>query len=316
MKFYKFDYILAVAEEKSFTKAAKKLFISQPSLSQYIQNVEKELNIQIFNRSVSPLELTDAGKLFIKTAKQITQLQLDLKNQLLDLDNLHSGNLSIGSTPFRSTCILPSVLTTFRNQFPNVKVSVMTAVTPELIKSSIDGKIHIFTAKESSVNKNQFDYQHICNELILLAVPQNNNINKKFKRYSIPVENIVRNKLGKEQVERIPLGYFQSETFLQSSPSQDLHHFLLNLCQRASFKPNIFLQTQNVESIFAMTVAGLGLSFIPCTYIRFGNILKHPVYYCIDDDFTYRSFGIAYLKNRYISNSAKSFIALLKDVMK
>ena len=92
------DYVYAVWQEKSFSGAARKLFVSQPALSASVRKVEKELGLPIFDRSTSPLQLTDAGRAYIDAAERIFRIRKDLKSYCDDLAGLESGTLSLGGT--------------------------------------------------------------------------------------------------------------------------------------------------------------------------------------------------------------------------
>lgn len=192
----------------------------------------------------------------------------------------------------------------------------MTAVTPHLLRACQEGKLDLFTANKPSLNRSIFRYRHIWDEPLLLAVPPSNPLNKVYANYRVPVEFVVGNRLDDNTIKRIPLNYFRSEIFLQSAHPQDLHLFLDHLCQRAGFTPSVLLQTQNIESIFAMTIAGLGCSFIPHSYIRFGNIAQHAAYYLVDDDFAKREFVLAFLNGATLSAAETSFISILQGIMR
>ena len=90
----KLKYIITIAELKSISKAANELFISQPSLSSILSNLEKELGVTLFNRSTSPLSLTYAGEKYIKIAKEILSLESNLKKELFDISNMKKGKLT------------------------------------------------------------------------------------------------------------------------------------------------------------------------------------------------------------------------------
>ena len=127
MDYKQYDYILTVAEEKSISKAAKKLFISQPSLSQYINRIEKHLGVNLFDRSTTPLELTYEGELFIETALKIKQLNEQLKKKFDDITELKSGRLNIGLTPSKANNPLPIILPCFKKNYPNIELIITEA---------------------------------------------------------------------------------------------------------------------------------------------------------------------------------------------
>jgi len=96
MDFHQLEYVMAIAEEKSFSKAAKKLYISQPSLSQYIMRLEEQIGIKIFDRTTNPLILTFAGEKYLEAAKNILILNNQLKRVLVDIADSKKGRLTIG----------------------------------------------------------------------------------------------------------------------------------------------------------------------------------------------------------------------------
>ena len=103
-------YIYTVYRHGSFSKAAEELFLTQPALSISVQKVEHELGLSLFNRDKKPLELTEAGKIYIQKIEQIQHLEEELSAQLNDLTDLKTGSLKIGGTHYFNAYILPPVL--------------------------------------------------------------------------------------------------------------------------------------------------------------------------------------------------------------
>ena len=89
--------IITLAEEGSFSKAAKKLFVTQPSISQLIKNMETQLGAPLFDRSSSPIQLTPIGQAYYDAAKKILSTERELENRISDINNLKTGSLTIGT---------------------------------------------------------------------------------------------------------------------------------------------------------------------------------------------------------------------------
>ena len=102
-------YVLTILEEGSFTGAARKLYVSQPSLSQIIKSAEANLGAPIFNRSSDPISLTPAGQLYVEAAKQITTISTNLSKQIEELSKEEFGQLRLGISVQRGMEILPYV---------------------------------------------------------------------------------------------------------------------------------------------------------------------------------------------------------------
>ncbi len=126
------DYVYAVWQEKSFSAAARKLFVSQPALSASVRKVERELGLPIFNRSTTPLQLTDAGRAYIDAAERIFRIKRDLKSYCDDLAGLESGTLRLGGTNFFASCFLPPMIEAFSSRHPHIALSVTESDSADL----------------------------------------------------------------------------------------------------------------------------------------------------------------------------------------
>lgn len=133
MDFRELQYIVTVADCRSITQAARQLYISQPSLSYALGQIEKEMGVRLFDRSRQPLELTDAGRLYVKTARDILQARLDLKNRLADLKDGQGAQVRLGIPPERAGYMLPPVINQFRQRFPASEFAIREANTEELL---------------------------------------------------------------------------------------------------------------------------------------------------------------------------------------
>ena len=116
INFLNLEYFLVAAEELNFTKAAKKLFISQQSLSNHISNMEKEFDVILFNRT-TPLTLTYAGQALKAKARQMLELRDETYRELSDIKDFSVGQLTLGLSHTRGRVILPEILPVFRTAF-------------------------------------------------------------------------------------------------------------------------------------------------------------------------------------------------------
>ena len=104
------DYIYEVYKEKSFSQAAKNLYLSQPALSATVKKVEKELGVTIFDRSTSPIVLTEEGKVYIESIEKIRAVEEEMNNKLLDMSELKSGKIRVSGENFVSSFIMPKII--------------------------------------------------------------------------------------------------------------------------------------------------------------------------------------------------------------
>ena len=125
------EYIYEVYKEKSFSKAAAALFISQPSLSANVKRVENRIGYPIFDRSTKPLQLTEVGKHYIQAVEKVMDIENNLENFILDLGNLKTGTLNVGGSNFFSSWILPPLIADFSGSwFAAILLLALHTLTP------------------------------------------------------------------------------------------------------------------------------------------------------------------------------------------
>ena len=134
-------YIYKIYKEGSFSKAAKDLYISQPSLSATVKKVEQKIGMPLFERSTNPIQLTECGKQYIKTAEQLMNLEEQFANYVEDLNELKVGHLAIGGTYLFSAFVVSTAILKFQEKYPNVKVSLFEGSTPILEEKLFTGEL-------------------------------------------------------------------------------------------------------------------------------------------------------------------------------
>lgn len=309
MNTLEFEYVSAVAKYKSFSLAAKKLNISQPALSSYINKLEKTLGIQLFDRSLSPIALTEPGIQYLECTKKILDIQNNFSTYLSDYNNLKTGTLVIGSTHCFTSCYLPQALSHFLALYPGIKTQIIEGRIPDIESAVLDGTIDIFITA-NNVNLQQFETQNIFTEEIFLAVPSDYAINQQLLSYQIPPSAIYNNAF--EQYEPIDLRLFKDLNFILLQPDQHIYKMSMLLFQYFDFIPKVIINVEQLMSSFAFTLAGMGISIITESAIRLGNFSNLPTLYRLPEHLNHRTMTIAYKKNRYLSQSSTIFIDILK----
>ena len=132
---YRLDYVLALAEERNLTKAAQKLYISQPTLTKYITRLEQDLGVQLFDRTVQPIRITRAGQVFIEDMQKIQTRETNLRTKLKAISR-DADSFSIGIPTIRAEYLLPEVLADFLKKHPHVSIS-----TDPRIESTVEGVV-------------------------------------------------------------------------------------------------------------------------------------------------------------------------------
>lgn len=297
-----FEYVLAVAEQKSFSKAAKKLFIAQPSLSQFIQQLEAQLGTELFDRTVSPVRLTYAGELYIAAARKILDLNRQLFQQISDVASERKGRIVVGISPYRSTYILPYVLPRFYALYPQVEVTLCeepsTAINRMLLKGDLDLAVTTLPIEGDLV-----ETIPMATEELFLAVPK-----AFFKTYDLravmpPGGNYPT--IETEQLRNLPI--------IMLNTDQMLHQRMAELCRAHGFEPKPVIESRSIETSHALVMAGIGVTLVPASLVEFGNHRERPVYCTLSPDHPTRQLAASYRKDRYLSRFAKDFIRLMRE---
>lgn len=283
MNFNQLNYLVTVAKEKNITLAAKKLFISQSSLSQTIKNIENELRVKLFITDVSPIKLTYAGEYFVGWASKILKSKDDMVEKLQLINNNSEVKIVVGMATHRCIYILPPVIKQFKAEFPHSFIDVREYPTPTLQKMLMNGELDLLVDIE---NPDNFSYKNILlkKEKILLDIPDNY---KSLERELFAFKNLPFILLSKEQM----LGKFARE-----------------LCKRYKFEPNISVECKNIETAHSLVKQGLGVTFVPELFTKYndGNFVEINSY-----DFSRNICAI--FQNRNSSEFLNRFIEILKN---
>ena len=158
-------YAVEVANSGSLNKASEVLLIAQPNLSRSIKELENDLGIVIFDRTVKPLALTDAGQVYISYLKEKLDLDKTLRERLSDLDELKWGSLTVGGASFFNVSYFPKAIAEFSKKYPNVNLKVVDGSMPEITQMAVDHELDLFIAPPWNMD-DRCNYEHIFNEKI------------------------------------------------------------------------------------------------------------------------------------------------------
>ncbi|MFV0363021.1 MAG: LysR family transcriptional regulator, partial [Suipraeoptans sp.] len=137
------EYIYEVYKEKSFSKASKNLFISQPSLSASVKRIEDKIGYKIFNRNTKPIGLTECGKHYVAAIERIMEIEEAFRYYLNDWDNLKTGILTIGGSSMFTSFIIPEMVDRYKRKFSGIKVEIVEENASKLEQLLQTGEIDL-----------------------------------------------------------------------------------------------------------------------------------------------------------------------------
>ncbi len=298
MELRQLKYALQIAKDLNFSRAAEKLHIAQPSLSQQLSKLEKELGVLLFERSTNSVELTYAGAVFMERAQEIVDMSEMLVREMNDISQMRKGKLIVGSLPITGSHILPLVLPVFQSRFPEIEIQLIEETTANLEALTANGETDICLLS-LPVEESSLTYETIIEEEICLAVP--------------PMHPIA---LDSEQKNgRIAIMELRDEPFIVLKKGQGFRQITVDLCREAGFEPRIVFESSNIETVQSLVAAGMGIAFVPQMVTRAQGYASSPSYLSLAEPRPSRTLVIAYRRGRYLTKAAEAFISTLTAII-
>lgn len=247
-------YFKTVAEELHFTKAATKLFISQPPLSRQIKELEQELGLQLFTRNNKQVTLTDAGKYFKSEVDAIFAKLEESKSIARQIHLSASGELKIGYISSVYQSYLAEILKAMRQEFPYIKTGLFEMPTISQIEALEQGRLDVGILRAPILSE-KLVVKTLFFDPFIVVIPrseQSFNTNKELAEF----------------LKKSPFIFFNKEF------APHYNHKLIEICKRMQFAPDITHEANNVHSILQLVEAGLGVSILPLSLKKQYDHLK------------------------------------------
>lgn len=304
------EYVYAVYQERSFSRAAEKLFVSQPSLSACVKRVEQRIGYPIFDRSTKPLGLTECGQHYIWAVEQIMSVEGGFSEFISDFGGLKSGKLILGGSSFFSSWVLPPLIGTFSRAYPMVKTTLVEENTAALERSLQSGSVD-FVMDNCKLDDAVFDSYCFQEEHLLLAVPRSFAVNGALKAFQIPAETIKSRAFLTENIPPVPLGAFSAEPFIFMKPENDTAKRAAAICQEGGLRPQVLFELDQQMTAYNVTCSGMGISFIGDMLISRVPANPDVVYYNLSGPDSLRHIYVYWKRGRYFSRAMQEFLRLV-----
>jgi LysR family hydrogen peroxide-inducible transcriptional activator len=300
--------ILAVSEERSFTRAAQRCCITQPALSKAVRRAERALGTLVFDRSSSPLQITPEGKKILEYLKRITAVYNELENYCGSL-RLHRGlNLAVGAPAFFCTYVLPPVISAWQLENPDFSIRLIETNESELRRLLSAGLLDMgLTVETPPPDTESFVLQ---TEGIVLAVPKKCAINAKLAKFRLS-EKALRSLGG--DVPRVPMKVFAHEKFLFLKEGNDIRTRGMKICRDAGFEPEVVMELDQLLTAYHLAEAGLGLTFVRASLPVYAGMSEDLCFYAVDHPETTRQIRAVYSPQCLQSPRKKAFIDFLRS---
>jgi len=290
MELHQLRYFVAVAESGGFSKAAKRCFVAQPSLSQQIIKLESELGSKLFDRLGRSVVLTETGKALLPKARLILSEADNIKTGITEHVDSGAGTLSIGIIPTIAPYLLPGSLKRFSESFPQAKLTLNENLTEKLIEGVVDLEIDIAVMSLPIENK-LIQTEALFDDPLLLALSPQHPLSKYGE-------------INIEDLKEIP--------FIALDEEQCLGEQVKNFCYEKQINPDIICRTWNLSTIQQFVSLGNGVSLVPKMFVN-TDTSGICTYRNIQDQAPARTVVAAWHKHRRSSKLAKGFTQVIKE---
>lgn len=283
------QYFIEVSNFNSFSRAADHLFITQPTISKMIKNLETELGVDLFDRSRKQLALTDAGLIILEQAKLIDKAFNNLKTELDNLTELKKGHIRIGLPPIFDAHFFLKILGSFHENYPGI--------TFQLVE---DGSKKI----EEDVSNNLLD-------IGIIVLPTKNDIFDYFAFMEEDLLLILHQSHPLAEREEVQLAELANESFILFNKDFALNDRIILSCNSVGFDPHIISESSQQSFIEEMVAFKLGVSLLPESICH--NLNKNVKSVRIVNPSIRWNLAIIWGKNQYFSYAAKEWLKFTKE---
>ncbi len=295
------EYFQLIVKEGSISRAAEKLFLSQPYLSQYLHKLEQTVGAVLLDRAHTPLRLTPAGEVFYSYLEQRDYLDRQLSSNLRDLENQKRPVLHIGVSPWRGSALLPDVLPLFTREYPYVQIVLHEAPVPDL-PALAQSNATDFCFMHIPGDLTDLTYELVVNERILLVAHRAHPL---LKELNLPLD-------GSRPFP--DLRRLENERLIMLPDDWRLSKLLHNVFAVYNMEPKNLLVTTNNATAINLAAEGMGFAFLQESGIARTPYLERLAYFTVGEPPLICPMAVVYRKNGFLSPAARAFIDLTKEV--
>lgn len=302
LNFRELLYIYTIAKHKNISKAAQELYVTQPTLSKYLQKLEQDLGTKLFSYINHQYVPTYIGKRYLHYIEKIFMVKNDWDKELIDLLKLNQGQLNIIVPLLRSATLASATLPLFFAKYPNIKINLHEEVYAAQEKLLLNEQFDMAILNELSQN-DQLAYQVLGEEETLLVVANHHQI------------------IGEAQhcLDRkypwVDIKLLENERFIMQFPEQRTGKMTLGLLEEENIHPNILLQTKNAEVALQMTAKGLGVCFVPETYLQHMTMRDQVKCFSVGKAPLISPIVVSYRKGAYLPQYAVDYIEIIRQYL-
>lgn len=300
MDFKELSYTLAIAKYQNITKAAASLYVTQPTLTKFLQNLEADLGQKLFKKIGNRFVLTYAGERYVKKAGEILQLKKELDEEMADIIKSNIGVLKVAFPVVRGTYLLPCTLPIFKSLYPNVQILIKESSSSLLEDMILSGETDLAFFNEPVLSPD-VAYETISHEEILLVMA---------KKHPLADRGVVKSDCHHPWFD---LSLLQDDIFILQEPRQRSRQTIDRVFEYLNIKPRKTLVTSNIQAGAELAARGYGIAFVTDTHMKHMKLKGELSCYSFGNPCTTVDFVAAYRRGSYLNHYANEYIKIVKD---
>lgn len=275
-----------VVREGGFSRAAKRLHLTQSTVSKAVKQLEEEFHVPLLERTGRQSHLTDAGKIVYQKALAILAQGDDLKVELSELRGLRSGTLRLGLPAMGSSTVFARWFAVYRNRFPGVNIQLAEHGSKQLEKMVLAGELDL--AGSLLPVPGEFAWQEVRREPIDLLLPAKHPL---------------------AQCRQVSFKALSQEPFILYAPWFALNPIIVNACKENGFEPKVVAESSQVDFVIELVVAKMGIAFVPR---MIAQQRAHPLVRRVNavEPAIFWHLALIWRQGSYLSEAAKAWLAL------
>lgn len=282
-------YFVELVRERSFTRASEKLFVTQPTISKMIRNMEEELGQPLLNREGHSFTLTDSGQVLFARGQLILAQMQQLEAELADLQSLQHGRLALGIPPMVGH-VYADLIRAYRSRYPRVELSIVEYGGRRIEQAVLEGELDL---------------------AITMLPTREEGVLSALELDCYPIQVVLPDLPRWRGDSEIRLADLQEEPFLLYTQAFTLSERLEQACQQAGFVPQVAARSSQWDFLTAMVRSGMGVAFLPepiCRRLTPDGLVLRPLL----PELSWR-LGVIWPAKRYLSRTAEAWLALCRE---
>lgn len=287
------EYLIAIWENGTLSNAAKSLGVSQPTLSSFVANTERQLGHALFTRQQKKMLPTEAGRIYLEACQRILETKNRTYHAISGLSDNYDEHFTVGVTPHRGSTLFASIYARFCQRYPRVSISVQEGYIGSLLNALDTGACDLIISATSDKMATQYNSIVHNQEELVLCVPDFH----PFAALSSP--------LGTSRAT-IDINRFQDTPFVMWGDQTTNYRVIQGLLQEKNMSPTVVYESNNVLFIDSMLTSGAGVGFLPAQYCKPDQA---RVYFSMDPPLKH-NIGLLYPKGKELTQAQRYFVYL------